>query len=196
MRLPLSELRRARAASLGWNLAHGRRSLAVARGQLGQAVGEAVSGSLAALGERLGLHAQGAENTERLRDVVARDRALAAASPGGRAKPERSAASGSTAQESGVDASQAGSAPVVQEPVSTPEAASAPAPPPRAAEWTPVGGEPIRTRTMARLLAAQGYRERALALYAELLLRDPEDAGLREEAERLGGLRASAPGQP
>jgi hypothetical protein len=36
--------------------------------------------------------------------------------------------------------------------------------------------EPIRTRTMARLLAAQGYPRRALAILQELHIRDPEDA--------------------
>jgi predicted Zn-dependent protease len=35
--------------------------------------------------------------------------------------------------------------------------------------------EPIRTRTMARLLAAQGYPRRALAILQELHVRDPED---------------------
>lgn len=45
--------------------------------------------------------------------------------------------------------------------------------------------EPIRTRSMARLLAAQGHRERALAIYEELLAQNSEDAGLRREADAL-----------
>jgi hypothetical protein len=48
-----------------------------------------------------------------------------------------------------------------------------------------VADEPIRTRTMARLLSAQGYRKRALAIYDELLTRHPEDTVLREEAQAV-----------
>jgi hypothetical protein len=50
--------------------------------------------------------------------------------------------------------------------------------------------EPIRTRSMARLLAAQGHRERAVAIYEELLARDGEDVTLRSEvvAVRRGEL--------
>jgi len=47
------------------------------------------------------------------------------------------------------------------------------------------GPDPIRTLTMARLLAMQGYRKRALSIYDELLARDPDDAKLRAEADRL-----------
>jgi len=49
----------------------------------------------------------------------------------------------------------------------------------------PVGREPIRTRTMARLLAAQGHRDRALSIYDDLLAKNGADASLREEAESL-----------
>jgi hypothetical protein len=45
--------------------------------------------------------------------------------------------------------------------------------------------EPIRTRSMARLLAAQGHRERACAIYEELLQKVPSDAQLRGEAEAV-----------
>ncbi len=45
--------------------------------------------------------------------------------------------------------------------------------------------EPIRTRSMARLLAAQGHRERALAIYEELLGQNSEDPGLRDEAAAM-----------
>jgi len=47
------------------------------------------------------------------------------------------------------------------------------------------GQEPIRTRTMARLLAGHGYKARALSIYDELLARRPDDADLRAEAEAL-----------
>jgi hypothetical protein len=47
-----------------------------------------------------------------------------------------------------------------------------------------VDEEPIRTRTMARLLAAQGHRARALAIY-DALLTTESDASLRAEAELL-----------
>lgn len=46
--------------------------------------------------------------------------------------------------------------------------------------------EPIRTRSMARLLAAQGHRERACAIYQELLEKIPTDAQLRSEADAVG----------
>lgn len=45
--------------------------------------------------------------------------------------------------------------------------------------------EPIRTRSMARLLAAQGHRERACAIYDELLKKIPTDAQLQSEAESV-----------
>jgi hypothetical protein len=45
--------------------------------------------------------------------------------------------------------------------------------------------EPIRTRTMARLLAAQGYRARALAIYQALIAENPADTELHAEAERV-----------
>jgi hypothetical protein len=45
--------------------------------------------------------------------------------------------------------------------------------------------EPIRTRSMARLLAGQGHRARALAIYDALLAADASDASLRAEADAL-----------
>jgi hypothetical protein len=45
--------------------------------------------------------------------------------------------------------------------------------------------EPIRTRTMARLLAAQGHRERALLIYEELLAQNGPDGAMHEEAEAV-----------
>lgn len=49
----------------------------------------------------------------------------------------------------------------------------------------PLPREPIRTRTMAILLASQGHRRRALSIYEELLAKEPEDAILRAEVEAL-----------
>ncbi|HEX5655561.1 MAG TPA: hypothetical protein VFX59_00130 [Polyangiales bacterium] len=51
-------------------------------------------------------------------------------------------------------------------------------------------GEPINTLTMARLLAMQGYKPRALAVYRQLLKRSPDDETLRAEFE---ALQASEP---
>lgn len=48
----------------------------------------------------------------------------------------------------------------------------------------------IRTLTMARLLARQGYRERALSIYTDLIAQAPGDASLRAEAEALVRERA------
>jgi len=45
--------------------------------------------------------------------------------------------------------------------------------------------EPIRTVSMARLLASQGHRERALAIYEELIAQNSEDASLHDEAQAL-----------
>ena len=63
-------------------------------------------------------------------------------------------------------------------------AVASPAPPPEDDEeeqWV----EPIRTRSMARLLAGQGHRDRALAIYDALLALDASDASLRDEADAL-----------
>lgn len=43
----------------------------------------------------------------------------------------------------------------------------------------------IRTLTMARLLARQGYRDRALSIYTDLIAQAPGDGSLRAEAEAL-----------
>jgi hypothetical protein len=58
------------------------------------------------------------------------------------------------------------------------------APSPRA-DSEDSGGDPIRTRGMAKLLALQGYKDRALSIYDELLAAEPDNAELRAEAERL-----------
>lgn len=75
-------------------------------------------------------------------------------------------------------------APVESEPPAP--AVATPGPPPAADdgeddEWV----EPIRTRSMARLLAGQGHRDRALAIYDALIAIDASDASLRDEADAL-----------
>jgi hypothetical protein len=80
-------------------------------------------------------------------------------------------------------------------PTTQPPPAEAPAPPPVAAADEHVAArkattrtfaeEPIRTRSMAQLLASQGHRERALAIYEELLANDSSDVALEREALSL-----------
>ncbi len=57
--------------------------------------------------------------------------------------------------------------------------------------------EPIRTHSMARLLAVQGHRERALVIYEELLAKNSADAALAREASALrnGHPLTFAPGE-
>jgi len=52
-------------------------------------------------------------------------------------------------------------------------------------EAPPTRDEPIRTRTMARLLASQGEHERAASIYRELRADAPDDAELRREADAV-----------
>jgi hypothetical protein len=54
-----------------------------------------------------------------------------------------------------------------------------------AGEETEEGAEPIRTLTIARLLARQGYYDRSLSIYDELLRENAEDPELRAEAEQV-----------
>ena len=49
----------------------------------------------------------------------------------------------------------------------------------------PPAVEPIRTLTIARVLARQGYYERSLSIYDALLKETPDDAELRAEADRV-----------
>lgn len=137
----------------------GRRVWLQASQRVLKAAEGAVADALLELEQRLPGPPRGAQTTRRLRDVVARDRAAAAAGVQGHARPE---------------------------PASTAEAAppTAPSPAPRpAAAACP--GEPIRTRTYARLLAAQGEPRRALAIYAHLMEGNPRDASLSIEAIEL-----------
>jgi hypothetical protein len=72
-----------------------------------------------------------------------------------------------------------------------------PPPPAREARTQKFEQEPIRTRSMAQLLASQGHRERALAIYEELCAQNSEDGELRTEAERLRvGELPDAPALP
>jgi molecular chaperone DnaK len=54
--------------------------------------------------------------------------------------------------------------------------------------------EPIRTQSMARLLAAQGHKERALGIYDELIAKVPSDATLARERDVL--RRSLVPSTP
>jgi len=74
---------------------------------------------------------------------------------------------------------------LVSKPVVIAAPAPKPAPTPRAAESDDSAGDPIRTRGMAKLLALQGYRDRALSIYDELIAAEPDNAELRAEADRL-----------
>jgi hypothetical protein len=78
-------------------------------------------------------------------------------------------------------------------PSAAPPSAAAAPPPKAAVPAAPVvdeeehdeDEEPICTRSMARLLAGQGHRTRALRIYDALLAANGGDEGLREEAEAL-----------
>ena len=56
--------------------------------------------------------------------------------------------------------------------------------------------EPILTRTMAGVLAAQGYHERALRIYDHLLKQAPENDDLEAEAESVRARMAEGDGPP
>lgn len=131
-------------------------------------------------------------HSDRLREVLGRDRALAV---GVRAHA-RTPALGSRGQPPALTVVGPPAVQLVTPPV-TAEAGAPAAPSSPPAEPAPTASaasderpqrvqhEPIRTRTMARLLAAQGYRQRALAIYEELLSQPGADAALRAEAEAL-----------
>lgn len=141
------------------------------RRSLRQAVGHALTGSLEALGGRLGggswfAKEAGLESTRphvnRLREVLDRDRAIIAANPELlELEPARSPAR------------------AVPPPLPAPAPMAKPPAPPATCQ------EPIRTRTMAKLLASQGHPERALSIYDYLLARPGADNTLRAEAEAL-----------
>jgi hypothetical protein len=106
----------------------------------------------------------GGRHVERTRAVLERDRALRASS----------ATAGAT------------SAPKS----AAPNAQASPPPPPPPVQLTAIVegvqcDEPIRTRSMAKLLAAQGHPDRALAILRYLLARSPDDAALQAEISAL-----------
>jgi hypothetical protein len=55
------------------------------------------------------------------------------------------------------------------------------------------GAEPIRTLTIARLLARQGYYDRSLSIYDELLTGNAEDSELRAEADQVRAKQTDRP---
>jgi hypothetical protein len=67
-----------------------------------------------------------------------------------------------------------------------------PAPEPPTRGEHVVCDEPIRTRSMARLLASQGHHQRALSIYALLLAANGSDATLQAEAAALRNLPDAA----
>ncbi len=83
---------------------------------------------------------------------------------------------------------RAGAAPERPEPPERPQ-------PPARREPAPLPPEPIRTRTMARLLGSQGHHARALSIYRELVAAAPDDAELAAEADACA-LRAAASAGP
>ncbi|HTU63424.1 MAG TPA: hypothetical protein VMF89_33410 [Polyangiales bacterium] len=177
-----------------------------ARQPLGDALDGVVSGLLA-LDARVARHPLlaglngvkpgGTAHLGRLREVLDRDRALVAAGvpasapaplstlalvPDPVATPRAAAPAGAFATPDFVAPAPAPAASAV--PVSNTIAASPSARPKHNAQTQAAAEEPIRTRTMARLLAMQGHPARALAIYDALMATDP-DPSLRAEAEQL-----------
>jgi hypothetical protein len=153
----------------------GARVLRAARAQLRDAATDALASALGAVEARVLAAATGSSRgrserqVERMREVLERDRALASA-----ALPDPPAPAPSPGPE---------------------PAATVPAPAAAAPATTPVVpecDEPIRTRSMARLLASQGYPERALAIYSYLLAKDATDPTLEAEAAALRAARGDA----
>ena len=157
------------------------------RAALGQLVGDVLSAQLGALESRLSQRGwlvrpgAGSDAGGRLREVLDRDRALLAAQPDSALLDDREELAPAAQAPAPVETSSA-----LAEPSPAPVRSEAPAPvltPEDGAEDT--SREPIRTRTMAKLLAAQGYHARALAIYQVLLAESPGDAELQAEIERL-----------
>ncbi|MFT3927758.1 MAG: hypothetical protein QM778_34845 [Myxococcales bacterium] len=111
-------------------------------------------------------------SVERMREVLERDRALAFAGHAATAAASLATSPGrpdaATAADAATEATNEPTAPEATKAVSC--------------------QEPIRTRTFARLLAAQGHLERALSIYAYLIEQQPSDAGLMDEAAALRAL--------
>ena len=58
------------------------------------------------------------------------------------------------------------------------------------------GAEPIQTLAIARLLASQGYLDRSLSVYEQLLSENADDAELRAEMQRVREQLGDAPTKP
>jgi hypothetical protein len=138
--------------------------------QLRETAGQALTSALEALeghepskGAMRSQASGGRQASQRMRELLERDRALASAEA---------------------------AAPVF---APAPKAPAAPAAPASKPAVTAVDcDEPIRTRSMAKLLAAQGYFERALSIYAYLLAQDAGNAALIAEADALREAQARA----
>jgi len=134
------------------------RVLGAARAQLREVAVEVLAGALDVLetqAARARMPVNASRSIERTREVLERDRALV-----------------STAAPAEV-------APAVSELPAVPPVQAAPGPAAVACD------EPIRTRSMAKLLAAQGYPHRALVIYRYLLAQGEDDAALRAEIAAL-----------
>jgi hypothetical protein len=154
------------------------RVLVAARAQLREVASDVLASALDTL-EAQAVRARSAgsppsRQLERTREILERDRALA-----------------STAAPEPATAARASDAPAAM-----PELAPLPVPIAAAPALDPISvecDEPIRTRSMAKLLAAQGHTERALAIYRYLLVRNPGDAMLQAELAAIEAQFA-APG--
>ncbi|MDB4990077.1 MAG: hypothetical protein JWN04_5255 [Myxococcaceae bacterium] len=180
------------------SLARPRARFDRARAQLSQAVGGVLSNGLEALGGRLGgaqrpsstllgqMAAAAQVHGHRLREVIERDRALFEANhPALTAEPtqiEPTQIEQAQVEQAQVEQAQVEPVERAAQPKLTPFVASATA----IAPSTPLQcEEPIRTRTMAKLLGLQGHRLRALSIYDYLLAKNAGDDALRAEAEAL-----------
>jgi hypothetical protein len=149
-----------------------------ARAQLREVAVEVLANALDALetqAAKARVPAHASRSTERTREVLERDRALASSGATALA-PIRVAAPIRTS------ATAPGPEPT---PARAPVPAHMPAPTPSPAPTDVECDEPIRTRSMAKLLAAQGHPARALAIYRYLLAQSEGDAALEAEIVRL-----------
>jgi hypothetical protein len=162
------------------------RILRAAREQLREAAGDALATALDALdtrvrGEASGTRDRRGRQVDRMREMIERDRALAnaarverASRPASPAPPPIPAPAASTNERASRAPEPAAPAPNC--------APAAPAKPAASSPPAVVCNEPIRTRSMAKLLASQGYAERALTIYAYLIAQNGSDPSLQAEA--------------
>jgi hypothetical protein len=181
------------------------KSKSFARHPLGDAL-EGVLSGLVALEARVNLNpllatlsgarAQGEAQTTRLREVLDRDRALVAATAPLRAAVEardsareQNEQARDFAREQNEQARTAVKVAAREEEVARVSAVPEQSAAASSSNASAACEEPIRTRTMARLLAAQGHKQRALSIY-DVLLASDDDPGLRTEAEQLRAQQA------